>query len=72
MNPVTLELPTGAALEREIERIEAQIHDERIRRTIIERVAIASAPQTTFIPHEDVFAMSRARLMAKLSRQGDA
>jgi len=66
MNSVILNLPTGAALEREIENIEAQVHDECIRKTIAERKAIARDPQTTFVAHEEVFAASKARLLARL------
>lgn len=72
MNPATLELPTGIALEREIENIEACMHDERIRQTIIRRVAIANNPKTTFIPHDEVFSASRERLMARLTSEGNA
>ena len=72
MNTATLELPTGAALEREIEEVEARTHDERISRIIAERIAIANAPKTVFVPHAEVFAESRARLMAKLTNQGNA
>jgi len=55
MNTAALALPTGAALEREIENIEAQTHDQLIRKTITERMAIARDPQTVFVPHDDVF-----------------
>ena len=72
MSTTTLELPTGEALEREIESIEASAHDERIRRTIADRVAIANDPKTAFVPHDEVFAGSRARLMAKLTSKGNA
>jgi hypothetical protein len=72
MNSATLELPTGEALEREIENIEARTRDERIRQTIIERVAIANDPKTAFISHEEVFAASSARLMARLTSKGNA
>ena len=68
----TLDLPTGAALEREIESIEAQSHDEHIRKAIAERMAIARDPQTIFIPHDDVFSASKARLLAKLSGKANA
>ena len=61
------ELPSGEALEREIAEIEARTHDERIRRTLLERVALANDPKTVLIPHEEVFAKSRARLMGKLA-----
>lgn len=72
MNPATLNLPTGAALEREIESIEAQSHDERIRKTIAERMAIARDPQTVFVPHDDVFSASKTRLLAKLTGKANA
>lgn len=61
------ELPGGAALEREIAEIEARAHDEMVRRTLLARAAMANDPKTVFIPHEEVFAKSRARLMAKLT-----
>ncbi len=72
MNTATLDLPTGAALEREIENIEAQSHDELIRKTITERMAIARNPHTVFIAHDDVFAASKARLLAKLTGKTNA
>ena len=67
MNTATLDLPTGTALEREIENIGAQSHGERIRKTIAERIAIANDPATIFVPHDDVFSASRVRLLAKLT-----
>ena len=72
MNTARLDLPTGTALTREIENIEAQSHDERIRKTIAERMAIARDPYTTFITHDDAFSISQARLLAKLSGKTDA
>lgn len=72
MNTATLNLPTGAALEREIESIEAQSHDEMIRKTITERMAIARDPQTVFVAHDDAFAASKGRLLAKLTGKTDA
>jgi len=72
MNTATLDLPTGTALEREIENIEAQSHDEFIRKTIAERMAIARDPRTVFIPHDEVFAASSARLLARLSGKANA
>jgi hypothetical protein len=54
MNAATF--PTGAALERET--------DERIRKTIVERIAIANDPKTIFVPHHDVFSASKKRLLA--------
>jgi hypothetical protein len=63
----TIELPTGAALERAIEKIESDTHDEQIRQTIIERVKIADDPKATFVPHDKVFSSSRERLMKKLT-----
>jgi hypothetical protein len=65
------ELPSGEVLEREIAEIEARTHDEMIRRTLLDRIAIANDPQTVFIPHEEVFAKSRTRLMAKLAAQSN-
>ena len=71
MNTPALELPTGEALEREIEDIEARTHDERIRQTILDRVNIANDTKANFIPHDEVFTVSRARLMAKLTSKGN-
>lgn len=67
MNTSTLEIPTGEALEREIASIEASAHDQRIGRIIAERVVLASDPKAIFISNEEVFAKSRAQLMAKLT-----
>ena len=67
MNTSTLEIPTGEALEREIAGIEASAHDQRISRIIAERVVLANDPNAVFISNEEVFAKSRARLMAKLT-----
>ena len=72
MNTANLDLPTGSALEREIENIEAQSYDERVRNTIAERLAIARNPLTTFVSHDDAFAFSQARLLAKLADKTDA
>ena len=72
MKTATLDLPTGAALEREIENIEAQSHDARVRKTIAERMAIARDPATVFVPHDDVFPASKARLLAKLTDKANA
>jgi hypothetical protein len=69
MNIGTLELPTGAALEREIEEIEVRSHDEFIRKIIAERMEIARNPKTVFISNEDAFSASHTRLIAKLTRQ---
>ena len=63
---------TGEALERELARIEALAHSERIHRTIVERIAIANDPNTVFVPNDEVLAESRARLMAKLASKGNA
>ena len=59
--------PSSAALEPEITQIEARTHDKWIRQPILERVAMANDPATVFISNEDVFAKSRARLMAKIN-----
>jgi hypothetical protein len=72
MNAATLELPTGAALEREIEAIEAGAHDERIRKTIIERIATANDPKTVFVPHNEVFSASKRRLLVRLTGNKNA
>ncbi len=71
MNTALLNLPTGAALEREINEIEAYTHDERIRQTMTERIAIANDPNTVLIPHTEVFAQSRIRLMAGLTKSNE-
>ncbi|WP_133166894.1 hypothetical protein [Solimicrobium silvestre] len=67
MNTATLNIPTGAALEREIDNAEAQLHDELIRKTISERMAIANDQQTVFVTHENAFTASQARLLSKLA-----
>ncbi len=67
MTEATIELPTGEDLQRQIEEIEAYTDDQRVRRTIATRVAVANDPVTAFVPHEEVFAESRARLMARLA-----
>ncbi len=72
MNTATLDLPTGTALEREIESIEAHSHDELIRKTITERIATARDPQAVFVPHDEVFSASKARLLTKLTGKADA
>lgn len=72
MKTAALDLPTGAALEREIENIEAKSHDARVRKTIAERMAIARDPATVFVPHGDVFSASKARLLAKLTDKANA
>jgi hypothetical protein len=72
MNTATIELPTGAELQREIEDIEARKDGERIRQTIADRVAIANSSVAAFVRHDEVFATSRARLMAKLTGKADA
>ncbi len=72
MKTATLDLPSGTALEREIENIEAQSHDERVRKTIAERMAIASDSATVFVPHDEVFSASKARLLAKLTDKANA
>lgn len=65
MDTLLPDLPSGAALEREIAQIEARTHDDRIRITILDRVAMTNDPASVFISNDDVFAKSRARLMAK-------
>lgn len=72
MNPATLELPTGAALEQEINAIAVSAHDEQVRQTITQRLAIANSANATFVPHDEVFKASRARLLAKLTQQKHA
>ncbi|MBI3712410.1 MAG: hypothetical protein HY253_05530 [Burkholderiales bacterium] len=47
MNPAIFELPTGAALEHEIEAIELSIQDEHIRQIIAQRVVIADSGKAT-------------------------
>jgi hypothetical protein len=61
------DFPRGTALADEIAAIEMQSMDEQIRRTLQERIAMADAHDAKFIPHEEVFAKSRAALLAKLS-----
>lgn len=65
MNPAIFELPTGAALEHEIDAIELSIHDEHIRQIIAQRVVIAEIGNATFVPHDEVFKVSRGRLCAR-------
>ncbi len=72
METALFTLPTGTALEREIEAIETAAHDEQVRKTIAERIAEADAPGAVFIAHEEVFAASRAKLMAMLRQQDNA
>ena len=72
MITATIELPTGAELQRKIADIEARTNDERIRKTIASRVVLADDPATVFVSHEEVFAQSRARLMARLSAKANA
>lgn len=67
MTEATIELPTGEDLQRQIEEIEAYTDDQRVRQTIAARVVIANDPATVFLPHEEVFAESRARLMIRLA-----
>lgn len=72
MDKANLERPVGATLERETERVEISAHDDKVRQTIVERVAIADAHDTTFISREEVLASSRARRLAKLRSQTTA
>ncbi len=58
--------PQGQALADEIATIEMQSFDEQIRRTLQQRIDMADAPDAKFIPHQEVFAKSRAELLAKL------
>jgi hypothetical protein len=72
MKRATVELPIGAELQRQIEEIEARTTDERIRQKIAARVALANGHAAVFASHDEVFAESRARLMARLAGwQGD-
>ncbi|MES2115091.1 MAG: hypothetical protein V4578_08075 [Pseudomonadota bacterium] len=67
MTTAAIELPAGEELRRQIEEIEMHAIDKRVRQTIAARVVIANDPATAFVPHEEVFAESRARLMARLA-----
>jgi hypothetical protein len=67
MNTTTHDLPVEVNLERELERIEVQLHDAHIRKIITERLAQADDATTKFIPHDDVVRAYRSRLMTKLT-----
>ncbi len=72
MTKATIELPIGEELQRQIQEVEAYANDKRVRQTIATRVIIANDPATVFVPHEDVFAESRARLLARLAGKANA
>lgn len=67
-----VDLPIGAQLEHEIDAIEAQEHDAIVGASIAKRVKIADAKSAPLQSHEDVFAASKARLMARLAGNTDA
>jgi hypothetical protein len=67
-----VDLPAGAQLQSEIDVIEVQHHDAVVSATIVKRVKIADAKTSSLQSHEDVFAASKARLMARLSGSADA
>ena len=71
MASTVVDLPFGAQLEHEIDVIEAQDHDRVVSATIVKRVKIADAKAAPLQSHEDVFAASKARLMARLSGNAD-
>lgn len=71
MNTATLRRPTGDELEREIEDIQARVHDQQIRTTIHERMMIARKPGAGRVPHAAAFTQSRARLLAMLTAPVD-
>lgn len=72
MVPTVIDLPGGAELEHEIDAIEAQGHDAVVRATITKRLKIADIKLVSLRSHDDVFAASKARLMARLAGNGDA
>lgn len=72
MASTVVDLPVGAQLEHEIDAIEAQEHDAVVGATIVERVKIADAKSAPLQSHEEVFAASKARLMARLAGNADA
>lgn len=69
MKPIHRELP-----DFEVAPADGQMetYPERVRRTIATRVLIADNAATVLVPHDEVTAASRARLIAKLSGKGDA
>lgn len=72
MGSTAVQLPTGAALEQEIDAIEAHDYDAAISKVIVERVKIADARLTPLQHHGAAFTASRARLMARLAGDADA
>jgi hypothetical protein len=72
MATTVVDLPGGAQLEHEIDKIEAQDHDAVVSATVARRVKIADAKSASLQAHEDVFAASKARLMARLAGSADA
>ena len=72
MASTVVDLPAGAQLEHEIDVIETQDHDAVVGATIAKRVKIADAKSVPLQSHNDVFAASKARLMARLSGSTDA
>ena len=72
MASIPVELPSGEQLQREIDAIEAEDHDAVVKATIEKRVKIADAKSAPLQSHDEVFATSKARLMARLSGKTDA
>ena len=72
MSSTVVDLPGGAQLEHEIDAIETQDHDAAVKATIVKRLEIADAKFSPLRAHGDVFATSRARLMARLAGNDDA
>jgi hypothetical protein len=71
MRTVNLPLPSGAALAHEIQTVESSAQDERIRKTIAERMVIGLDPTTICVSHDDAFSASNARLTARLAKPHD-
>jgi hypothetical protein len=72
MDSPKVKLLTGDALQHEIEAIEAHDYDAAVAKVIAERVKIADVRSAPLLPHAEVFAASRARLMARLAGENDA
>jgi hypothetical protein len=72
MASTAIDLPVGSQLEHEIDAIEAQDHNEVVRATVVKRLKLADAKAGSLESHEDVFAASKARLMARLAGNTDA
>lgn len=72
MGVAIVDLPAGVQLEREIDGIEAQDHDAVVQATVARRVEIANAKLSPLKSHKEVFAASKARLMARLAGRDDA